>query len=438
MRKINYFIIFLILLCLPCENIHAEELFPKKEKYIIVIDPGHGGENLGTQSNPNYNEKDILLKTAKALVKELEKYDEFEVYLTREEDIDIELHERAKFAKSVNADFLFSLHYNASENHTLFGTEVWIPLHAPYHGYGYKFAYLQQLQMQDLGLFSRGIRTRKGDNNTDYYGIIRECAARNIPAVIIEHCHIDEDRDALYCNDEEDFEEFGRRDAIAIAKFFGVHEDLSDIPEELYKIKKNTIVSHTLEDHSGPNVCKIVEEHADYENGVLTVQVKASDKDTQIMYYTYSIDGGKTFSKFYPWPGSNLITGEQNLSISLMLSIPDGCIPQVAVRTYSKNEFYSTSNVLKGFNSFITPTAPPALKAPVKEVTVSTDMNSVKSNSDVSLIESIRLQPEQFKISIKRFWLLLLFIFFWIFWLLLGIRFLYRYIQKKQQDKSKY
>lgn len=438
MRKIVCFIIFLILLCIPKANIHAEELFPKKEKYIIVIDPGHGGENYGTTSNPNYNEKDILLKTAKALVKELEKYDEFEVYLTREEDIDIELHERAKFAKSVNADFLFSLHYNASENHSLFGTEVWIPLHAPYHGYGYKFAYLQQLQMQDLGLFSRGIRTRKGDDNTDYYGIIRECAARNIPAVIIEHCHIDEDRDLLYCNDEADFEEFGRRDAIAIAKFFGVHEDLSDIPEELYKIKKNTIVSQTLEDRSGPNVCKIEEEHADYENGVLTVKVKASDKETQVMYYTYSIDGGKTFSKFYPWPGSNLITGEQNLTISLMLSIPDGCIPQVIVRAYSKNEFYNSSNTLKGFNSFITPTAPPALQAPIKEVIVYTEMTSDSINSDNSLIETMRLQPEKFKISIKRFWLLLLFIFFWIFWLLLGIRFIYRYLQNKEQLEKKH
>lgn len=438
MRKFIYIVLFLTLLSIPCESVLAKELFPQKDKYIIVIDPGHGGENLGTESNPNYKEKDILMKTAKALVKELEKYEEFEIYLTREEDIDIALHDRAKFAKSVNADFLFSLHYNASENHTLFGTEVWIPLKAPYHAYGYKFAYLQQLQMQDLGLFSRGIRTRKGEDGTDYYGIIRECAARDIPAVIIEHCHVDEDRDALYCNDEADFEEFGRRDAIAIAKFFGVHEDLSDIPEELYKIKKNTVVSHTLEDHSGPNTCKITEEHADYENGVLTIQVKASDKQTQIMYYTYSLDGGKTFSKFYPWPDSNLITGEQNLSISLMLSIPDGCIPQVAVRTYSKNEFYTTSNILRGFNSFITPTAPPALQAPLKEVLLTEEVSSENLDKEVSIFEIINTQPEQFKISIKRFWVLLLFIFFWIFWLLLGVRFLHRYLQKTNDKKRKY
>lgn len=431
MRKIIYIVLFLILLYVPSESVIAKELFPHKDKYVIVIDPGHGGENLGTESNPNYKEKDILMKTAQALVKELEKYDEFEVYLTREEDIDIELHDRAKFAKSVNADFLFSLHYNASENHTLFGTEVWIPLNAPYHAYAYKFAYLQQMQMQDWGLFSRGIRTRKGDDNKDYYGIIRECAARNIPAVIIEHCHIDESRDALYCDEEADFEEFGRRDAVAIAKFFGVHEDLSDIPAELYKIKKNTVFSHTLEDHSGPNVCSITEEHADYENGVLTVQVKANDTQSQIMYYTYSIDGGKTFSKFYPWPDSNLITGEQKLSISLMLSIPDGYIPKVAVRAYSKNEFYKTSNVLKGFDAFITPTAPPAIQAPIKEVVIQNKEENNEKGSVISILRLNNLQPEKFKLSIKRFWLLLIFIFFWVSWLFLGARFIYRHFQKK-------
>ena len=322
MRKIIYFIISIIILLLPCCELNAEELFPKKDKYVIVIDPGHGGENLGTESNPNFAEKDILLKTAEALVEELRKYDEFEVYLTREEDVDLSLRDRAVIAKELNADFLFSLHYNASENHTLFGTEVWIPLSAPYHAYGYKFAYIQQMEMQELGLFSRGIRTRKNENNTDYYGIIRECVARNIPAVIIEHCHVDEDRDALYCDEETDFIEFGRRDAIAIAKFFGVYDDLSGIPEELYSIKKNKIISHTLEDHSGPNVCKITEDHADYENGVLNVQVNATDKQTQVMYYTYSIDGGKTFSKFYPWPDTNMLTCEQPLSFSLMLNIP--------------------------------------------------------------------------------------------------------------------
>jgi hypothetical protein len=156
------------------------------------------------------------------------------------------------------------------------------------------------------------------------------------------------------------------------------------------------------------------------------------------MYYTYSLDGGKTFSKFYPWPDSNLITGEQNLSISLMLSIPDGCIPQVAVRTYSKNEFYTTSNILRGFNSFITPTAPPALQAPLKEVLLTEEVSSENLDKEVSIFEIINTQPEQFKISIKRFWLLLLFIFFWIFWLLLGVRFLHRYLQKTKDKKRKY
>ena len=40
---------------------------------VIVIDPGHGGENLGAEYD-GYTEKDMTLIVAKAMKKELEKY----------------------------------------------------------------------------------------------------------------------------------------------------------------------------------------------------------------------------------------------------------------------------------------------------------------------------------------------------------------------------
>ena len=430
MKKVLLFLIFISCFIIPSMKLSAKSLYPEKDKYVIVIDPGHGGENFGTNANDNYLEKDILMTTAMALVEELEKYDAFEVYLTRTEDVDISLRDRAVFAKSVNADFLFSLHYNASENHTLFGTEVWIPLKAPYHSMGYQFAYLQQLQMQELGLFSRGIRTRKNDENTDYYGILRECVARNIPAVIIEHCHIDEERDASFCDEEQDFIEFGRRDAIAIAKYFGVHEELSDIPEELYNIKKNDTISWTYQDFSGPNICKIEEEYADYENGVLTVNVKAKEKQTAVMYYTYSLDGGKSFSKMIPWPGADLVKNQGDESFSLMISIPEGCIPKLIVRAYNKYEIYRSSNTLKGFEAFVSPTAPPAIIAPFKEFPV---VYEEETKPEPVFYEILNMEPETFKISLKRFILLLVFIFFWTLSLFVLGRYIYRVIKERSQ-----
>ena len=132
------------------------------------------------------------------------------------------LADRAQFAADRNADFLFSIHYNASMDHDLFGSEVWISSVQPYNAYGYQFGGEQMQQMQDMGLFLRGVKTKLKDNGDDYYGIIRESTSRSIPSAIIEHCHVDESRDTPYCQTEEDWKKFGREDALSVAKYFGL------------------------------------------------------------------------------------------------------------------------------------------------------------------------------------------------------------------------
>jgi len=94
----------------------ASGFFEGKDNIVIVIDPGHGGENLGTDTNPNFNEKDINLITANALIEELSKYEGVTIYSTRTDDTDLSLRKRAEFAKSVNADFLISLHIMLQKN----------------------------------------------------------------------------------------------------------------------------------------------------------------------------------------------------------------------------------------------------------------------------------------------------------------------------------
>ena len=111
----------------------APRLQETSGKTVIVIDPGHGGENRGTIEN-NHEEKLMTMTTALAMYEELLLYDDVEVYLTRTEDTDMSLKERAAFAQSVDADFLFSIHYNASVNHEIFGSEVWVSSVSPYNG----------------------------------------------------------------------------------------------------------------------------------------------------------------------------------------------------------------------------------------------------------------------------------------------------------------
>jgi N-acetylmuramoyl-L-alanine amidase len=87
---------------------------PERTNRIIVIDPGHGGSNLGTKSvlDGSY-EKEFALDWAKRLAPILET-NGWKVLLTRTSDSDISLTNRVTFAESNKANLFVSLHFNAA------------------------------------------------------------------------------------------------------------------------------------------------------------------------------------------------------------------------------------------------------------------------------------------------------------------------------------
>lgn len=324
----------------------ADRLQPVDGKPVIVIDPGHGGDNMGTQAGGIWDEKYMTMVTAQAMYDELLLYDDVEVYLTRTEDRELSFVERAEFAESVGADFLFSIHYNASESHELFGSEVWVPLTAPFNNYGYQVAYELLTGMRERGLFIRGIKTRKGDRG-EYYAIIREPFALDIPAVIIEHCHVDEERDRDYCDTEEDLIRFGREDATAVAKYFGLKSSILNVDYsdyQLTEVNDAMPVASTLQDETAPDVCVLEFADADYHTGYMAFTLSAADYDSPILYYSYSLDGGETYSPKNIWPDSDALTGKYTDTFTLKLTVPDGIQPSVIVRAYNKFELYTESN----------------------------------------------------------------------------------------------
>lgn len=82
-----------------------------REVKTIVIDPGHGGKDSGALGK-NAQEKDIVLSVGKLLKKELEKAG-FNVKMTRDKDVFIELGQRANLANQWDGDLFISLHCNA-------------------------------------------------------------------------------------------------------------------------------------------------------------------------------------------------------------------------------------------------------------------------------------------------------------------------------------
>lgn len=315
---------------------------------VIVIDPGHGGENLGTTEN-RFMEKDMTLITAKAMMEELQKYENVTVYLTREEDKELSLKERAEFAENVDADFLFSIHYNASSNHNFFGAEVWIPAHSPYHAMTYQFAYTELAQLRDMGLFIRGIKTHV-EQDVEYYGIIRENLKLSIPALIIEHCHVDNRNDTVFCDTEQKLIDFGKADATAAAKYFGLKSTTLGVDYgeyDLYPaVASDSVVNMTLNAGSPPDVCVIDTESIDEENGQIVIQLTASDEEIPVIYYEYSIDGGKTYYPITPWPDVDVLAGSYNETIHVPIQIPAGIKARIKFRVYNMYDQPKESNVI--------------------------------------------------------------------------------------------
>ena len=91
----------------------------------IVIDAGHGGKDPGAVGPSGVLEKDVTLKLAKELAKELTRQIGCEVILTRNADVYLPLEERTAIANKVGADLFISLHANANKSRKAFGIETY-------------------------------------------------------------------------------------------------------------------------------------------------------------------------------------------------------------------------------------------------------------------------------------------------------------------------
>ena len=225
------------------------------EGITLCLDPGHGGAESGTL---NYNgtglEKDYNLKIAKYCYDELQKYN-CKVVMTRSTDKYMTLEERAEYAKQQGAQYLISLHLNASVSHKAYGAEVYYPntnWRPDISEKGKVMAQSIQNELVKLGLYDRGIKFRTIDINeypnphryddnsiADYYGVIRNAKTRGITGLIIEHCCMDNESDFnKYLGSEEKIKQLGVADANGIVAALG-----------LTKVVANTNPSVTYQTH---------------------------------------------------------------------------------------------------------------------------------------------------------------------------------------------
>ncbi len=124
--KLQYYILAISVWILIPNSLMAQT---KTDKFVVVLDAGHGGHDPGNLGN-GYKEKDIALKIVLEVGKELEKNPDIKVIYTRKNDVFLKLHERAAIANKADADLFVSVHCNSFTNNA-HGTETFVlGLHA--------------------------------------------------------------------------------------------------------------------------------------------------------------------------------------------------------------------------------------------------------------------------------------------------------------------
>jgi len=109
----------------PAEEMVKEQFPMIKQKKIIVIDPGHGGDDPGAVARKGVYEKNIVLSICREIKKEINKMPGYRAVLTREGDYYVSFNKRLQIAKNLDASLFISVHADAARNRKARGSSVY-------------------------------------------------------------------------------------------------------------------------------------------------------------------------------------------------------------------------------------------------------------------------------------------------------------------------
>jgi len=96
-----------------------------KQKFVIALDPGHGGRDPGAIGKKGTREKDIALSVAKKMKTMINRTPGYRAILTREGDRFVTLRNRVKKAREAEADIFISLHADSFHKPNVKGASVY-------------------------------------------------------------------------------------------------------------------------------------------------------------------------------------------------------------------------------------------------------------------------------------------------------------------------
>ena len=119
-KRLTCVVILFMLLIFPVSAAAA--------KHVVVIDPGHGGSDMGVTLSRSVHEKDITLTIAKLVRENLSRVYDIKARLTRLDDRNVSTTNRRKLVERSKADLFISLHVNAGFGINAKGYEIYYPV----------------------------------------------------------------------------------------------------------------------------------------------------------------------------------------------------------------------------------------------------------------------------------------------------------------------
>jgi N-acetylmuramoyl-L-alanine amidase len=186
---------------------------------IILVDPGHGGNDSGAISTDNAHEKDIVLKITKEMLRLNQEILEspMELYLTRYTDTLISLKDRGLLSRALKASLFVSIHGNHAPNPMAQGIEVftWSPLNKMKNPFDIESKSLAKAVVSEiennLGFKYRGIKSAN-------FQVLRD-NREQCPAILLEVGFLSNGEEAVYLKSDRGITALATSILIGISKF---------------------------------------------------------------------------------------------------------------------------------------------------------------------------------------------------------------------------
>jgi N-acetylmuramoyl-L-alanine amidase len=107
------------------ESQAREQIKSTRKTRIVVIDPGHGGDDPGAVGRKGTYEKTVVLDIGRKLRDILNRSGGYQAFLTRDGDYYLSFRKRLKIAREYGADLFLSIHADAARNRNARGSSVY-------------------------------------------------------------------------------------------------------------------------------------------------------------------------------------------------------------------------------------------------------------------------------------------------------------------------